>query len=118
MGSRALRSDDSVGGNLSLFPFLSQIKCFSRAEIERNRRKVMEINYFLDNQQINFDTLTTDIVANVSFKVVKIKDDRPLAIMEESGLVEEAAEGEKADQSLDGDMTEDPTEKNSSEKEF
>lgn len=37
--------------------------CFSD-EIERNRRKVMEINYFLDNQQINFEQLTTEIAAD------------------------------------------------------
>lgn len=30
-------------------------------EIERNRRKVMEINFFLDNQQISFDNQTSEM---------------------------------------------------------
>lgn len=34
-------------------------------EIERNRRKVMEINFFLDNQQINFDNQTSEIQMNL-----------------------------------------------------
>lgn len=35
-------------------------------EVERNRRKVMEINFFLDSQQISFDNRTSDMQVNIS----------------------------------------------------
>lgn len=34
---------------------------FASFENERNRRKVMEINYFLDNQSMKFEELSTEI---------------------------------------------------------
>lgn len=34
----------------------------------------MEINYFLDNQQIIFDDVTTDIRAKVNIKTIKIDE--------------------------------------------
>lgn len=40
----------------------------NRNEIERNRQKVMEINFFLDNQQINFDNLTTKLATDIRDK--------------------------------------------------
>lgn len=57
-----------------------------RNEIERNRRKVMEINFFLDNQQIEFENLMADLRLN-------LKDGQVLE-MTESGeiLVEEVVD--------------------------
>jgi hypothetical protein len=92
MVKAALRPDGSVSCRFSCLSFDFIRNLFS-AEIERNRRKVMEINYFLDNQQINFDTLTSDIVANVNFKVVKFDENSPVVVEGESGKVEQVTEG-------------------------
>jgi hypothetical protein len=92
MVEAALRPDGSVSYRFSCSSFDFTRNLFS-AEIERNRRKVMEINYFLDNQQINFDTLTSDIVANVNFKVVKFDENSPDVVEGESGNVEQVTEG-------------------------
>jgi hypothetical protein len=54
---------------LTLFPSLTS----HRDEIDRNRQKIMEINYFLDTKQAEFDALTTESVVDVD-----IDDDTPL----------------------------------------
>lgn len=62
MGWRPLQSTGDVS-----FAFQAHnhdkldIYSFNSAEIERNRQKVMEINFYLDNQQIAFDQFTTGI---------------------------------------------------------
>lgn len=53
---------------MKLFLFL-----INSAEIERNRQKVMEINYYLDNQQIAFEQFNTGIRDQLT--IVKHKEE-------------------------------------------
>lgn len=62
----------------------------NRDEIERNRRKVMEINFFLDNQQIDFDNLTAGMTIDVA-------PEKPSDQSEDEKLVEALDENEAKD---------------------
>lgn len=58
MGAKAVRENDAVCLLIRRSQqSLNKVFHF-RDEIDRNRRKVMEINFFLDNQQIKFEKLT------------------------------------------------------------
>lgn len=71
-------------------------KLYCSNEIDRNRRKVMEINFFLDNQQIKFDQLTTDVGAEIE------KSEE----FDELSLRKSVSEIEMDDSLLDGDLEE------------
>lgn len=74
-----------------------------RNEIERNRRKVMEINFFLDNQQIEFENLMTEVRGNTEERVYTIDELDELSTIEEKleGKIEEFVDEsvEKVDES-------------------
>ena len=69
---------------------------FYSNEIERNRRKVMEINFFLDNQQIEFEKLVTDVgveIENIEdFDDVSSRRSSSLADIDDSLIEDDVAE--------------------------
>jgi hypothetical protein len=61
MGAGFVRQTGEVRFNISKLIEETLIVNFHRFEVDRNRQKVMEINYLLDTKQSQFDALTTKL---------------------------------------------------------